>query len=392
MVSNFRYLFVALIFISCQNSGKKVTKPKQTSTAVFEIKSIPFSNTTQARFAYYWDQLHLRTHYSGVTLLADKDSIYTWTAGLADSNKILNTEMPMQIASISKTFCATATMILYSQGKIKLSDSLRKYFPQLPYYGITIEHLLSHSSGLPEYTWFCDEYKDSFDGILNNSKLLEIMAKYKPEMYFVPGQRHRYTNTNFVLMASIIEKISGITYSQFLQKNIFHVLGMKNTRVMSIADSVQNLEVKGHYGNGAVYLSHYQDGTYGDKNIISTVWDLYRFFKGISENKLFPETIRNEMFRTRWPNARRGTAYALGWRKRTELDETWMFHSGWWHGFRTNFYCNFSENKCAITLSNRLSGGFIPGKTIVSIFHPEIWDDIIKAWDFAPKPTVTSED
>jgi CubicO group peptidase (beta-lactamase class C family) len=99
---------------------------------------------------------------------------------------------------------------------------------------------------------------------------------------------------------------------------------------------------------------------------------LFLFYKGLKNNSIISKESRNEMFKTRWPNARRGTAYALGWRKRKFEDETWMFHSGWWHGFRTNFYFNIDRDECAVILSNRLSGGFIPGNLIVAIFHPDI--------------------
>lgn len=369
------------------DSGKKAAEP------VVQLQDTmrKFPLYAQNYFDRYWNMMQKRVRYTGVTLLVKNDSFYVWYGGEADSGIALNPNMPMQIASISKTFCASAVMILYHRGKIRLTDSLRQYFPELPYYNITIEQLLSHSSGLPEYTWFCDQlWKDS--GLITNKKLIQLLASKKPEPYFKPGKRHRYTNTNFTLLASIIEKISGLSYPEFLKQNIFSPLGMKNSRVLPPGTDFNLLEVKGHYGNGMEFEPHYQDGTYGDKNIVSTVWDLYRFYLGLKENKLFPESIREEMFRTRWPNARRGTAYALGWRKRYFKDETWMFHSGWWHGYRTNLYLNFEKNECAVILSNRLSGGFIPAKTITGFFHPEDWPAISKSWGMGKVETDGEED
>lgn len=375
--------FLCILTLAACSSGPNQSS-KKTSHQVSSIRETEqaFSGSTVSRWNAFWDQLAKRTHYSGVTLLSWNDSIYTWSSGLADSGVALTPEMPMQIASISKTFCASAIMILVSQGKLKLSDTLQNFFPLSAYEPITIEQLLSHSSGLPEYTWFCEAKWRDGSRQITNSEVIQLMVEDKPEAYYQPGRRHRYTNTNFLILAAIVEKLSHESYPEFLRDHIFKPLGMYQTRVLLPQENSDSLEVLGHYGNGKPYGHHYQDGTYGDKNIISTAGDLLRFFKGLRDNKLFPEVYKKEMFATRWPNARRGTAYALGWRKRTEYGETWMFHAGWWHGFRTNFYFNEKTDQCAVTLSNRLSGGFIPGKTIISMFHHEMWDNIIKAWDF----------
>jgi CubicO group peptidase (beta-lactamase class C family) len=378
-------------FISCTGNGGKNRVKVAEKKRIPEAEQISFSPTSIVRFDGYWNHLHQRTHYTGVTLIAYNDSMYTWSAGPADSATMLTPDMPMQIASISKTFCASAIMVLYSKGKLNLTDSLRHYFPQLPYYNISLEQLLSHCSGLPEYTWFTDKYWHDSMGQLDNKELIELMALENPEYYFEPGRRHQYCNTNFVLLASVVEKVSGMDYPAFVKKHIFDPLGMKNSLVLPPDFHVKDLKVKGHYGDGRIFSEHYQDGTYGDKNIVSTVNDLYLFYRGLRDNKLFPEVIKREMFGVRWPNARRGTGYALGWRIRTVGDEVWMFHSGWWHGFRTNFYFSLKEDKCAITLCNRLSGGFIPGATIIAMFRDADWAKHTEKWGWK-KPQVAEKE
>jgi CubicO group peptidase (beta-lactamase class C family) len=385
------YIFLfAIGFFAC-NPVVKESKIAIKKPAVAPRRFVAFSPGSVARFGSYWDRLYRSTHYTGVTLLAFKDSMYVWSAGLADSALMLTAEMPMQIASISKTFCATSVMILYSKSKLKLTDTLRQYFPELPYYNISLEQMLSHSTGLPEYTWFTDHMWHDSLGQIDNARLIALMSEEKPENYFDPGKRHHYCNTNFVLLASIVEKVSGMPYPDFVKKHILDPLGMQKTKVLPAHFPIKNLMVKGHYGDGRVFPEHYQDGTYGDKNIVSTVGDLYLFYKGLRANKLFPEAIKNEMFRTRWPNARRGTGYALGWRVRPTENETWMFHSGWWHGFRTNFYFSLQEDKCAITLCNRLSGGFIPGATIIAMFNDSAWAKHTEKWGLK-KPHVAEKE
>lgn len=386
-------LLLLLALWACQ--GKK-SAPQALVPAPKVLLHVDFSQgvsrSTHDRLDAFWNALHKRTHYSGITLLADHDSFYVWSAGLADSAKPLLADMPMQIASISKPFCATAIMILVHEGKISLQDSLRKFFPKLNYPGITIQLLLNHGTGLPEYTWFSDTYLRDSLARIKNSDVIRVLEEQHPESYYAPGRRHRYTNTNFILLASIVEQVSKQAYGAFLKSKIFQPLGMTKTRVLDPNFKVEDLEVKGHDGNGVEFEPHYQDGTYGDKNIVSTVYDLYRFYMGLRKNLLFPEAIREQMFATQWARARRGTAYAYGWRKRIDEEgNEWMFHSGWWHGFRTNFYFNMEHHQCAVTLSNRLSGGFIPGRTLVAMFHTAEWNDILKAWDLGVA-TSESED
>ncbi len=356
---------------ACVNTAPPAATPKPKPKAAFSIgdTSIHFSKSYDSIIQNYWNYLH-KFGYTGVSLLAKKDTFFTWYQGEADSGKMLNPDLPMQIASASKPFCAVAIMKLVYTNKIKLSDTLRQFFPNLPYYNITIEHLLSHSSGLPEYVFFTDHFWADKSRAVTNDSLVPFMERTKPEIYFQPGKRHKYTNTNFVLLASIIEKISGKKYGAFLKENIFDPLGMQHTRVLDGNENFGKLEVKGHYGTGKIFPWDFQDGTYGDKNIVSTVWDLYRFYLGLKRNILLPENLKNEMFKTRWTHTRGDADYCLGWRKRDHFGETWIFHTGWWHGFRSNFFFSLNSDKCAITLCNRLSGGFIKGQVLTSIFYP----------------------
>jgi CubicO group peptidase (beta-lactamase class C family) len=369
---------IAICLICC------LQKPAVSKTKVALViepirTNVHFSTYTQNTIQQYWDYMQNTWGYSGATLVFRNDSFYTWCGGEADSGVNLTLDMPLQIASLSKTFCATACMQLIVKGKLSLQDSIRKFFPELPYNNISIENLLSHGSGLPEYVHFVDHiWKDSM-GRLTNEKVLDLLISEKPPLYYQPGKRHFYCNTNFVLLALVIEKISGLSYPEYLRKNIFQPLGMSKTRVLLPQNSISNMEVKGHNINGTVYPDDYQDGTYGDKNIVSTVWDLYRFFRALKTNQLFPQKHREEMFRTRWFHARGQSDYALGWRKRISGSENWLFHTGWWHGFRANMYICFEQDEFVVTLANRLSGGFIPAYYLTNFTHPRILDSLTRA-------------
>jgi CubicO group peptidase (beta-lactamase class C family) len=342
-----------------------------------------FASSHDSIVLKYWNNLHHIFQFSANILLVKNDSFFVWSRGLADENLQLSDTQPMQVASLSKPFCAVAVMKLVYTNKIKLSDTLRKFFPQLPYYNVTVENLLSHGSGLPEYIFFTDHVWDDKSIPVTNANIIPYLIKNNPETYFQPGARHRYTNTNYVLLACIIEKITGKKYARYLKENIFNPLGMQNTKVLETKTDFLNMPVKGFYGNGKQIEWDFQDGTYGDKNIVSTVWDLYRFYLGLKKNKLFPAEIKQEMFKTRWQKTRAGADYALGWRKREHHGIPWIFHTGWWHGFRANLYFSEEKDCFAVTLSNRLSGGFIYGNLLTSMFDAQNFSTILNQLNLA---------
>jgi len=370
------YLSVIALLFSCSfpnpNSGIQTIKNPSVKVKLPDT-SKHFAHHKDSLIRSYWNYMHNSLQYSGVALLENNDSFFLWYAGEASDGKKLTVDMPMQIASVSKPFCAAAIMMLMHQNKLHLTDTLRQFFPELPYANITIEALLSHSSGLPEYIFFTDHNWEDKSVEVNNENIIPYMAKNKPKCYFEPGKKHRYTNTNYILLACIVEKISGKKYPIFLKENIFVPLGMNQSRVLEHNEKYSRLPVKGHYGNGITFQPDFQDGTYGEKNIISTVWDLYRFYLGLKNNVLFPKELKEEMFRTRWERTRAGADYALGWRKRIHHGESWIFHTGWWHGFRSNLYINLQSNKFAATLSNRLSGGFIYGNLLTGMFDENVF-------------------
>ena len=286
------YTPALLLFVSC--SGGEIAKNNVTGKLkpVLPDTTRPFSIYTAKATNAYWNKMGEVFDYSGVVLLAHGDSFFTWQGGQARKGMALKAAMPMQIASASKPFCAVALMLLREKGKIRLEDTLRRFFPQLPYCNITIEHLLSHSSGLPEYIFLADKHFNQDRGQLSNAHVIDMLAAAKELAWFAPGKKHHYCNTNFVLLASIIEKVSGKSYPDFLNENVFLPLGMHSTRVLKPGEKASEQAVVGHYGTGMEYADNYQDGTYGDKNIISTVWDLYRFYLGLRHNVLFPLRAR----------------------------------------------------------------------------------------------------
>src|SRR5579872_931259 len=171
--------------------------------------------------------------FNGNVLVAkDGEVVYKKSFGYRnlDSSLLLDNYSVFELASISKQFTAMGILLLEQRGKLALTDTLRKFFPELPYYRISIYNLLTHTSGLPDYM---SAMKDKWDHrqIAFNGDLLAFLAKEKPVSNFAPGQKFEYSNTGYALLAAIIEKLSGESYRDYMDQNIFKPLGMRHTRV-----------------------------------------------------------------------------------------------------------------------------------------------------------------
>ena len=153
--------------------------------------------------------LHKKKGFNGTVLVTKYDQIiYRGAFGYADfkTKDTLSTQTVFQLASVSKQFTAVAVMMLKEQGKLNYDDSLQVYIPDFPYKGITIKQLLTHRSGLPNYTYFSDKLWPDRKVDLNNDDVLSMMAVHKPNIYYQPDRTFSYSNTGYALLASVVEK------------------------------------------------------------------------------------------------------------------------------------------------------------------------------------------
>ena len=177
-------------------------------------------------------KLYSSDRLNGNILIAEKGKIvYKKSFGLANetTKAELNDSSIFELASLSKQFTAMAIMILKEKGKLKLDNKISKYLRKFSISpNITIRNLLNHTAGLPDYLKLMDSLWDK-SKIAINKDVIAFFTKYQPKALFEPNSKFDYSNTGYVLLASIIEKCSGISYEQFLKKEIFNPLGMNNT-------------------------------------------------------------------------------------------------------------------------------------------------------------------
>ncbi|HXC05912.1 MAG TPA: serine hydrolase domain-containing protein, partial [Bacteroidia bacterium] len=273
------------------------------------------------------------------------------------TKKELTPASSFQLASSSKPMTAAAIMILKEKGKLDYNDPIKKYLPGFPYEGITIRMLLNHRSGLPNYEYFMEEYVSDHNTPINNEGVLRIMTEKKPAIYAKPGKHFSYNNSNYLLLALIIEKASGTDYRTFLQKEIFDPCGMTSTYIPDRKkDTLRPHETHNYVGAGKWTPTpfNFLDGVLGDKGIYSTMEDLFRFERAVASCQLLKKETLDEAYKG-GSNEKPGKRnYGFGWRLTEQPDGSQViYHNGWWHGYNSVFMRRPKDQTVVIVLCNK---------------------------------------
>jgi len=323
--------------------------------------------------------------FNGAVLIAQKGVIlYQNCFGFADINNkdSLCLNSAFQLASISKTITGSAILLLAQEKKLKLNDSIQKFIPAFPYHGITLENLLSHRSGLPNYI-YCFEDKRKLNGAApTNDTVLKwfIEANPLPPRYNQPGKNFSYNNSNFIILASIIEKVSKTSYADFIRTRIFEPLGMTHSYVDTLApDSLLTFRTIGHQGTRGREREFF-DGVYGDKGIFSTVGDMHLWYNALYSGCLLNKHWLKEAFTPRSFERKSRHNYGLGFRLMTDSDNMkkvhYVYHGGWWAGYSTMFWMDKDSDIVIIVLGNRKNKSVYDIKSVLSILEENTDTDL----------------
>ncbi|KAA6449174.1 serine hydrolase [Bacillus atrophaeus] len=307
---------------------------------------------------------------NGAILVAEKGEIlYENSFGLADfiTKRPLHNKSVFELASLSKPFTALGIILLEQQGKLSYDDLIERWLPALPYMGITIRHLLNHTSGLPDYMDLFQHYWET-DKIAVNKDVVNMLIKHQPPSYFPPNEGWLYSNTGYVLLAVIIEKISGLRFEDFMREALFHPLGMAGTRVYN--RRLQNKEVIPNYAYGYVYDVHsgqyvlpdelaetnyvvFLDGIQGDGTVNSNIRDLYLFDQALYTEEIISQASKEQaFFPVQW-NKEEKLGYGFGWLIQDSPDKGRIVsHDGSWPGYSTSMIRYTDHNRTLIYLSN----------------------------------------
>jgi CubicO group peptidase (beta-lactamase class C family) len=315
------------------------------------------------------DSLFASWHdYSGVVLLADKGKpVYHKAFGFLnlETKTPADTSSIFELASVSKQFTAMVIMMVKEEGKLQYDDPIEKYIPGLPYPGITIRHLLNHTSGLPDYQQIMDQHWDK-NKVAGNEDIISYLIQYYPARLAEPGEKYEYSNTGYVLLASIAEKASGKDFVEFCRERIFKPLNMTSTDIRSLDEkaAIKNfalghlyVQEKQRYiradsfpsSNYTIWLGNRK----GPGRISSTASDLLKWDRAVYTEKLINKETLKEAFTPAKLNSDSISNYGFGW----DIESSPAFgkvvrHSGDNPGYKTHIIRYIDADKTVILFSN----------------------------------------
>lgn len=313
-------------------------------------------------------------YFNGSIAVLDKGkTVYCNSFGYANfhTKKKNDNNTIYELASVTKQFTAMAIMILKEKGKLSYNDSLRKYFPELPYSGVTIRQMLNHTSGMPDYIREIGFLYWNPEKIYSNEDAIQELAKYKLPFHFKPGEKFEYCNTGYMLLASIVEKASGLSFEKFLRINIFKPLGMNYSGLFT---RYANMNVKDgnsmNIGHGFVYdlqTNQFElpenvpqlrvvrsfGGLYGDGLIGSSISDMIKWELALATEKLVKNTTLEEAFTSGKTNSGEAIGYGFGWFLQMDKENEFIAqHTGGWSGVRNAVIRWVDKDRILVVLRN----------------------------------------
>ena len=304
----------------------------------------------------FFDKKLFEGNFNGGVLVAKGNTIiyerYKGFEDLRTKETSIDDATPMHVASVSKNFAAAAILKLTEENKLQITQPVTDFFPAFPYTDINVEMLLSHRSGLPDYMHFMDKYWTDKTKLATNQDVLNTLINSKPNIEFKAGTRFNYSNTNFTLLALIIEKVTGLSYPDYMHKTFFEPLQMHDTYVASINDIAAvtpSFEASGRY-----WKTDFIEATYGDKNIYTTPRDLLRWTLALSEGKVIHKSLLDSAF-IPYSNERKSIHnYGFGWRLlMLPNDKKVIYHNGRWHGTNAALAMLPEDDVTIIVIGNR---------------------------------------
>lgn len=381
MLSKISIYLLSLLFLSCtklDNSDASAIednglvprmKPSKVAYPILNATYIDSKSASIDRFCEkYWS-----SENSNLSFLVAKNGqiIYERYQGLANrtTEETMTKDTPLHIASVSKVLTATAILLLIDRGDISLDQKVNTILKKLPYSKITIKNLLTHRSGLRNYAYFTED-KGVWDRkkTLTNQDVLNLLADKDIQLESPTNTRFAYCNTNYALLALIIEKVTELNYREAMKEMIFKPLGMNHTFVFDYEKGRKTV-TPSYKGNNIELAFDYLDAVYGDKNIYSTPQDLLKFDLARNAPTFLNENLRSQIYKG-YSNEREGTKnYGLGIRMvEWETGQKFYFHNGWWHGNTSAYIPLAKENVTIIALSNKFTRNVYAVKKLAPLF------------------------
>ena len=348
----FKYILVSLIFISFSSCNQNVSSLRCSQANKYsELISCMKSKGLS----------------TGNILVYEKGEIvFQSSNGLRSIDPIdsLTLNSQFRLASVSKQFTSVAVMKLKQEGKLDYDQKVSSILNDFPHDNITIKHLLQHTSGIADYIKIISQnyvpQNSTKRDILGNNEILDIFYNSNPKLKFQPGEKYEYSNTGYLVLASIVEEVSKQHFREFLKENIFDPLNMNNTLLYSYKegyDSDMPNRVFGYSLNedkDGYELNDYHivNDVRGDGGIYSTINDLFKWNMALLDYKVVPKKLLDEAWRVGTLNNGEDFGYGYGWVIGERTKPKSVFHSGGWVGFVTYLYNEIDTKSGYVILTN----------------------------------------
>lgn len=411
-MKKFRALWIlsfALAFTACKKEGSKAQNDEEKGgkyhsdlpnyenvdlTKVFapEDSQLADKDHVVSTINEYYNRIWEGTNLSGGVLVAKGDDIlFEKYRGFGRDGHTMpiNENVAMHVASVSKPITAMAVMKLIEAGKLTLDTHLTELFPGFPYPEITVGMLLKQRSGLPKYEHFLEDAKVPKANFITNKFVLDFIIKNKPELARKPDTGFMYCNTNFALLAMVIEKITKTPFPQAMQEMVFKPLKMTHTYIFQEKD-IPTAAQSFIGGGKKLYPVEYLDLIYGDKNVYTTPRDLYNFSKALFSKDFLKPEFKDLIFQP-YSNEKAGiNNYGIGFRMKIFDNGTKLtYHNGWWHGSNAVFGHLLNSKVTIIAIGNVYSNRVYSTLSLSGLFEdfPLEKELLSKALDKAPEGT-----
>ena len=370
MKTRYLIVFLVLLLVSCTSKKDHYTAKDVASWPVVDVENIfkdldkPILDKKAAQVDAAMQKLKKKTPFNGTVLFAEKGRIILEKSYGVKDLRIRKGEIDVkdvfQLSSVSKMFTAEAIMILKTRGVLDYDEDVRKYVPEFPYEGITVRMLLTHRSGLSRYETLADKNWPDKKMPFTNEDMIQYYVKYKPDPYFKPNNGFHYCNVNYAMLASIVERVSGKSFVDFMREDVFDAIGMKDSYIYDMpSDTMVSTYlpncVQGYYlgrRRPRQAQNEYLNGVKGDKIMFSNVEDMYRFKVALDYGLLVPDTIQAEAFKPGSPKfSKKKDNYGFGWRISSKYPGCY-YHYGWWKGYRSFFMTDKENDRTIIVLTN----------------------------------------
>ena len=289
---------------------------------------------------------HQAGEFNGTVLVALNGKVkYRKALGVADSGRQLKPDTPFYLGSLAKQFTGVAILMLERDKKLSIDDKVVDHLPELPEFmkEVTIRNLLNHTSGLPDY-YAMGKYVDS----MSNDMVMEVILDLKG-LEFPAGQKYSYSNTGYVLLSILIERVTQKSFRQFIKWKIFDPIGIEDSEVVDGTQPKMTRRARGHTKSGA--LNDYNARTTGAGGIYSQLDDLFLWDQALYGKNLINSELLNQAYTPAVLSNGEPSYYGFGWVLEANNPQI-VQHSGSLSGFRTYFYRDMEHKNTIILLSN----------------------------------------